>query len=280
MSDREQMRQRPLAEPGLGWISWPASPTPTLLSIVTVFRRDFEALQQTLVSLAPLRQPWVEWVVIEGDCRIDSRSDQLRDMAEAMGMRVKWCVQPDSGIYDAMNRGLLASQGEWVWFLNAGDLVPADFASAELERDLRGLTGFDWLVGSVRMLSADGDFHHLSSYVSTHGLASGDEPICHQGVIARRSALALTGLFDASFRISADYKNFLQLSRRGDPGVLDLVLAEFRLGGMSSLQEGRRERENLRAREDVLRRALSARVCDYLRCAWRQMVSRSSRNLV
>ncbi len=261
---------------GLGWLEWKkiGGCTPAL-SVITVFRRDFEGLRATVESLAPLLALGsdVELIVIEGDDRHWPESNQVRASLSSLAVILKWCRMPDLGIYDAMNRGILAAQGEWIWFVNAGDVLTASLEPQLFLEQLRSVPeSCFWAIGDVRIVSEHGDLAGTSKYHSLEGVRTGRFPICHQGVLVRSRAVALIVHFDVRMRISADYRMFLKLCALGEPHRLGVALIDFLTGGASALHVRRREIENLVAREQVLRRAFSQRALDYLRCCWRQVL--------
>ena len=86
------------------------------ISIITVVLNDLEGLKRTHRSVFEQSNKSFEWIVRDGGS--DGRTI---DFLLSLGEAVKWISEPDRGIYDAMNRGVSMSAGEYVVFMNAGD---------------------------------------------------------------------------------------------------------------------------------------------------------------
>jgi glycosyltransferase involved in cell wall biosynthesis len=87
------------------------------VSIITVTRNSATTLVEALRSVAEQSHPYVEHIVIDG-----ASTDATDEVVKQHGTRVaKYLSEPDSGIYDAMNKGLSFASGDVVAFLNADD---------------------------------------------------------------------------------------------------------------------------------------------------------------
>jgi len=90
----------------------------TVLTIVTVTKNDACRLKDTIDNIASLGKPErFEHLVI------DASDDYKKIIYPSSSVKFKHIRSNDSGIYDAMNAGLNAAKGEWVLFINSGDLV-------------------------------------------------------------------------------------------------------------------------------------------------------------
>ena len=122
-----------------------------LLSIITVTWNAAGVIAPTIASLKAQTCRDFEWLVIDGASR-DNTLSLVRE-AGIDGTRV--VSEPDSGLYDAMNKGLARACGRYVLFLNAGDaLADADtlarYAAAAGEGDP------DVIYGQTRLVDAGG----------------------------------------------------------------------------------------------------------------------------
>lgn len=96
-----------------------------MFSIITVVKNDADGLLQTARSIERQTFRSFEWIIKDG-----ASSDRTRDAVAALGRRYITLVGMDSGIYDAMNQGLALATGEYLIFLNAGDVLFNDYALA------------------------------------------------------------------------------------------------------------------------------------------------------
>ena len=94
----------------------------TAFSIITVVRNDPVGVVRTLQSV--FRQNFADYeVIVQDGASTDETSELLRRMAPWIDSLV---IEPDGGIYDAMNRALMRATGDWLLFLNAADFFVND----------------------------------------------------------------------------------------------------------------------------------------------------------
>jgi len=94
-----------------------------LLTVVTVVFNDIEGLVRTRKSLERLLDDDVEYWIIDG-----STNRTIENyLAQNQHPKISWISEPDKGLYDAMNKGIQKAMGEYLLFMNAGDLLYSEF---------------------------------------------------------------------------------------------------------------------------------------------------------
>ena len=188
-----------------------------LVSIVTVSLNAASTIDDALASVARQNVNFaVEHVCVDGGSADGTRA--IIDHWTEQSDRISRVYEPDTGIYDAMNKGLRAARGEYVCFLNADDFLVSRQSLANALRGAAGRTqeGPDLIVGDVAMgnLGRRGVWRHrrvprLLGRVRGTGLF----PV-HQGIFMKRRLLEEVGGFDASLRLASDVTLFYELERR------------------------------------------------------------------
>ena len=89
-----------------------------LISIVTIVFNGVSTLEKTILSVINQSYKNIEFIVIDGGSK-DGTLDIIKKYQNFIDY---WVSEPDEGIYDAMNKGVIHSIGAWVNFMNAGDV--------------------------------------------------------------------------------------------------------------------------------------------------------------
>lgn len=198
-------------------------------SVVTVVRNDADGLYRTHESLiAQTCGDW-EWLVQDG-----ASTDGTAVVAQGFtDPRVKARSQADSGIYDAMNRGLASATGDWVIFMNAGDRFASPEVLARLAQTVSiedhdivfGETIMDF--GTVEMRRPARD----PAYI-WHG-----QPSMHQSTLFATAYHRRFAFDHRGFRISADYDVLARMVAAGARCrslPLPIAIFEFRQAATSN----------------------------------------------
>ena len=207
---------------------------PVRISVITAAYRSAATVGDAIGSVARQSHPWIEHVVVEGN----SGDDTLAAVQRAAHGRMVLISEPDSGIYDALNKGIARSRGDVIGFVHSDDhlahervlaRIAAAFADPAVEAvygDLDYVAKTD-LSRVVRHWSAD--------KFRRDRLARGWMPP-HPTLYLRRSVYERYGRFDTAFRIAADYDFILRYfsQARAAPVYIPEVLYKMRLGGVSN----------------------------------------------
>lgn len=197
-----------------------------VISVITVVRNRRTGFLRTAESVCCQDSHQFEWIVVDG-----ASSDGTLDAITAFSPKIAWWVsEPDGGVYDAMNKGIYAARGEYLVFMNAGDVFYAcDTLSSVTDimvkyRESTGGTGPDLLFGAaaIRFPSGRSRLHlpRPTSYLR-HSLNAN-----HQATYIR-TALHRTAPHDtAHYRISSDYYTIAKMVTNGATSLnVDQVLA-------------------------------------------------------
>jgi glycosyltransferase involved in cell wall biosynthesis len=210
-----------------------------LLSIVTVSLNAAVSIERTLASVALQRTNFVvEHICVDGGSRDGTRS--IIDLWASRNPRIVRTYEPDTGIFDAMNKGLSTAQGEYVLFLNADDFLAAcDSLAVALDGCVLGspenpdLIVGDVVMGRVRRI---GLWRHrrvprLLGRVRGFGMY----PV-HQAQFSKRSLLEAVKGFDSRLRLAADINQYYNIERRFNPSTrrLGKNIAFMEAGGAAN----------------------------------------------
>lgn len=217
-----------------------------MVSVITITFNAARTLERTIASVERQDYKAIEYIIVDG-----GSTDGTLQIVGRHERTVSRCIsEPDDGIYFAMNKGLAAATGEYVWFLNAGD----EFAQpSTLSSVMAAAAGADVVYGDTVVTALDG------SVIGGRRLAPPDSLtadsfrdgmlVCHQAFVPRRS---LCAPYDTSFRFSADYDWCLKILLKARSVVnARQVVVRFLDGGFtkSHIVEGLRERFTIMSRQ-------------------------------
>lgn len=214
-----------------------------LVSVVTVVFNDVENLQRTIESIASQTYGNVEHIIIDG-CSVDGTLDVIKNNLSID----YWLSEKDGGIYDAMNKGIKAATGEWINFMNSGDV----FFNTSVLSDVFNDTEFrrkDLIYGDVEV--DYGGFKKIKSAGVVNSLKQGMQ-FSHQSLFATRSILASTP-FDISYRTAADYDFVVRAWVEGRSfHYVNVVVSSISSGGISDVRRISSHQQRVRILSSLL----------------------------
>ena len=202
--------------------------TSPLLSIIIPSYNQLEGLKETLKAFSKFRNKRVELVVIDGQSSDDSPNWIRKNEASIDCYQ----IESDKGIYDAMNKGVALSKGQWVVFFGTGDL-PTEDGFAKLIHHLEEGPDAEVLAFGVHLLppreSGVPEFYQPVWNASLKWRNT----LHHQGTIYSRTVLR-NEPYDERYKVLADYHLNLKLWKRGVKCMcFDTVISEVAPGGVS-----------------------------------------------
>lgn len=198
------------------------------LSIITINFNDREGLDKTIQSVTNQTFKDFEYIVIDG-ASTDGSVDVIKKYADRL---THWVSEPDTGIYNAMNKGTRLAQGEYCLYLNSGDFLAADDV---LEKAFSH--NFTEDIVSCNCLDFDEKYEWLKvppRNVSLFTFMGGSLP--HPTSFIKRELLNRLGGYNESYRIMSDWCFFLEavVIQNCSYKTLDLLLSKFNCFGISS----------------------------------------------
>ncbi|WP_035336223.1 glycosyltransferase family 2 protein [Dokdonia sp. PRO95] len=202
-----------------------------ILSIVTVNMNDVLGLEKTITSVQKQSFEDFEHIIIDGNS--DDGSKELINKTQENYSY--WISEPDKGIYDAMNKGIKAANGEYILFLNSGD----DFFYDDALQDAAVyLNKYDFVYANINVKTRSGQYIKKCPDKLTFSYLYKNVPP-HQSTFIRLDLFKKIGLYDTSLSIVADWKFFIIAISKYNATYfyLDKIFTNFYHGGISSISE-------------------------------------------
>jgi glycosyltransferase len=215
------------------------------ISVITAVYNSEATLGEAIASVAAQEHPDVEHLIIEGQ----SKDGSMAAIEAVVHDRMELVSEPDTGIYDALNKGIARATGDVVGFLHSDDFlahtrVLSRIAEAFADPNVEAVfSDLDYVSQSDTSRVVR---HWATGPFTLERLKWGWMP-AHPTLYLRRSVYKRIGSFDTSFRIAADYDFILRYFTQTTAASVYIpeVLYKMRLGGESNRDLGRIRRKSM-----------------------------------
>jgi len=184
-------------------------PNPVKFSIITVCYNAQEHIEAAIQSVLSQTYPNIEYVIIDG-----ASTDKTLDIVNRYHNRIaKVISEKDNGIYDAMNKGIQASSGDILYFLNSDDQLYDNSVVSAVAKEFEANPEVGIVCGLVKFLNFPQNIKVSTKSATTFFTRKRDIILWHmnhQRIFCRRKVFDLIGIFDLRYRILADQDWFLR----------------------------------------------------------------------
>lgn len=203
---------------------------PSFSIIIPTYNSE-SSLKETLDSI--LEQSFADFEIVLMD---GGSKDHTIAVAESYNdIRLKIYSEPDNGVYDAMNKGITRSIGQWLYFIGSDDYLHAADVLQKVYHQLEKIKN-NVLYGNVIIKGDAGwarDGQIYNGKYTLQRLLRGN--ICHQAIFYRRSFLIDNNLiYNLNYPIVADWDLNIQCRLKTSFTYLNIIVAVFNAGGIST----------------------------------------------
>lgn len=202
-----------------------------IVSVITVCYNVVSCLKNTIDSVSSQTYSNVEYIIIDGK----SSDGTVSIIEENKDKITTWVSECDEGIYDAMNKGIRMSHGEWLLFMNAGDVfVSNDILEklvAEVTPDIRILRGDIIRIYNKIKVRSCGVTSQNPSLMDMF-----NNTFHHQASLIQKSLFSDYGLYSTEYKLCSDWIFFFNcvVLHNVKSRYLGMVVAEFQMDGAST----------------------------------------------
>ncbi len=226
------------------------------LSIITINYNNAAGLKKTLDSVAAQTYTDFEHIIVDG-ASTDGSVDEIIAYSQspiANRHKITWISEPDTGIYNAMNKGVRMAQGEYTLMLNSGDYL---VDNSVVEKVIPLLGGTDIIQGNTISIIDEEEVTNKGygkSNISFTDVYKGH--FLHQATLAKKELFDKYGYFDENYKIGGDTVFFMKTLGLGSATFkyVDFNIAYYDLNGISASKDEKWLKQ--KAKEDIMYDAL------------------------
>ena len=199
-----------------------------MISVITINYNNKEGLEKTIKSVISQSMPPVEFIVVDGDST-DGSKDVIEQYQDKLSKAIS---EPDTGIYNAMNKGILAANGDYLLFLNSGDSLYSTTVLKEVASVIDGAKDFYygdlWLesLDTPKVLAYPEELDFSFVYINS---------LPHPATFIRRS-LFKDHLYNEDLKLVSDWQFFMKalFYEKATYQHLKLIVSNFDTTGFSN----------------------------------------------
>jgi len=227
------------------------------LSIITINFNNAEGLRKTIESVVSQTFTDFEYIIIDGGST-DGSVDIIKQYADKI---TYWVSEPDKGIYNAMNKGILQAKGEYLNFMNSGDCFYSPTVLTEIFEKYN-FTESVVTGNRIEVLWEKTERFSEGIKVLNNGkitlLSLLKDTIHHQCSFIKRELFEKYGLYDESYKIVSDWIFFLKtIGIYGEKiNYINEIVAIVDYSGISIIQDKERDTERLRAIDEFVPKSI------------------------
>ena len=214
-----------------------------LISVVTCSYNSGNTIERTIKSILSQNFEDFEYIIIDGESS-DNTLEVIKRYEPLFKGRMRWISEKDAGIYDAMNKGIRLSKGDYIWLVNSDDYLENNALQIVANRIKEKKS--EIISGYIECFSENCDNRRISKYSfeeSEREYRKKRMGIAHPATIVSRQIYRKYGDYDSRFLISADMDWFLRLKENNVPiDIIDVKLSNMSNGGVSGQKDNVKKR--------------------------------------
>lgn len=201
------------------------------LTIITINLNNKEGLQKTMDSVLGQIFSDFEYIIVDGGST-DGSIDVIKGNADKLAF---WASEPDNGIYNAMNKGILKASGEYLLFLNSGDCLAKNNVLTIIFTNNQ--ESFDFISGDLAHIYPDGkvSISKMPERITAAHLYSSF--LSHPSTFIKKEVLIKHGMYDESYKIAGDHAFFVKAFLLDSVSYThkNVVVTNYTMDGISSI---------------------------------------------
>lgn len=227
------------------------------ISIITVVKNAERTIEDTILSVVNQTYKNIELIIIDG-----VSTDGTLDIINKYKDKISYFIsEPDTGVYNAMNKGIKAATGDIFYFLNANDSLYDDKVLEEVIKRFKSTNAMIVFGDVFSTIKPDmkQDEYNLANKITKYDFIDNVfsfyyRNLCHQVIFYKKEVFDRIGLYNENYKILADYEFNLRafVEYKLKCSYINRIIANFELGGLSSIKTENLEKIRLEEMDEII----------------------------
>lgn len=220
-------------------------------SIITINYNNAQGLNRTMKSVFNQTSKEFEYIVVDGGST-DTSLEIIQQFNDSTIQRFQWISEQDTGIYNAMNKGIKMATGDYLLFLNSGDWLSSNDV---IERVLSYLNiDFEIVSGELELVKSNTDRIKLFPPKTVNLNYSINAGLTHPNTFIKKELFDKYGYYNEQNRIVSDWEFFLIACGLHSCKYksISVLVSCFEMDGVSNQNDGLLRKETQEALKRLL----------------------------
>ena len=201
------------------------------ISIITATYNAETVLENMIQSIILQKTNEIEFIIIDGNSK-----DNTIKIIKNYNTYIDYFVsEPDKGIYDAWNKGIVAAKGEWLMFIGADDELLPDAINKYLDLlNSKDLSSYDYISAQNEFINDENRILKIVGNGAKWKLMRRGNSAAHVASLHHKKNLfGSIGYYNLNYKICADYELLLRKKNSLKSYFFKTKIAKMKVGGMS-----------------------------------------------
>jgi glycosyltransferase len=205
------------------------------VSVITVVYNNDKTISEAINSVLSQNYDEIEYIIIDGA----SRDNTLTIIKEYQSRISKFVSEPDTGLYDAMNKGVRLATGDVIGILNSDDIYQDRNVISDIMYQFNNDEKVDLVYGDLVYVKQDDTNKIVRNWRSIkyypNFFEDGNVPP-HPSLFVKTEVYKESGLFNLDFKLAADYEFMLRIFKKHSfkSKYINRIIIRMRLGGATN----------------------------------------------
>lgn len=205
-------------------------------SIITASYNSEKTIEKTILSVLSQTFLDFEYLIIDGGSQDGTLNiiEKYKNQFKRKNITFKYLSKPDEGIYDAWNKGITLSVGNWISFLGSDDTYMKNALEVYYKNILNVSHQINFICSKARQINTKGETIRFFGEPLKKNVFKREMRIAHVGAFHHRTLFEEFGLYNTDFKITGDYEFLLRVLTKLQPAYIKCITVEILGNGIST----------------------------------------------